>query len=209
MSLSKASITHTPYEPERSTFVSFKVTNVPAWWADHLVYHELLNFVTFIPFPPHVAEHGGAWGAPTRKAAPADGAAVSVFIGQLPFSVTPAKVEWACRLFGGDVSCVEPILKPGANGVLVPTGGVHLQADAASLARMEQGMHNRLLIDDAGLWFAATLLEKARLDNYVSFLRADRGARRPGHPHRSVVVQAATSPAPLRQAQRGAHGSRR
>lgn len=116
-----------------------------------------------------------------------------VFIGQLPYHVTEMQLVWICAAFGGRVMSPQRIMKANARGERLPTGGVHVLCDEANFLEMEQCMHKRVLVDDTGLWFAATLQEKSALDSFISYLHNNRGARRAGRPYDTVVVQRALS----------------
>jgi hypothetical protein len=118
---------------------------------------------------------------------------VRAFIGQLPYQITEPQLVWICAAFGGRVAMPQRIMKTNDRGERLPTGGVHVVCDEAAVFVLEQSMHKRILIDDTGVWFAATPNEKLMLDMYVGYLHANRQARPIGRPYDTVVVQRAVS----------------
>jgi hypothetical protein len=213
--------TYTPYIPERAVFISYALpphlcaasTPLPP----RTIYAELAGYVSFIPYPADVdaamqdianasavkppsfsafvASTAGTDPLCASAVAPveAPAAVTRVFIGQLPYLVTEMQLVWTCALFGGRIMSPQRILKSGRRGERLPTGGVHVLCQEANFLEMEQAMHKRVLIDDTGIWFAATLQEKTALDSFVAHLHANRQARVVGRPYDSVVVQRATS----------------
>lgn len=186
---------HTPYERERSTFLTFRSLNnsdaplapLPA----ETVHACLHGFVSFIPYP---VTHDEAQEALTAVASyNLTAEPIRAFIGQLPFHVTAAQLSWICAVFGGKVDNPQRIMKNNGRGQRLPTGGVHVECDDETLDRLMQCMHKRVLIDDTGVWFAATLKEKMALDSYVAFLHMNKEQRRAGRPYETVVVQRAQS----------------
>lgn len=200
-----------PYAIERTAFVEY----APLPTVEHLpagTVHECLHgYVSFYPFPRWVADakdvmsvpaaalvaDAAATAAPVTAAAAAEGEMMPqqrIFIGQLPYNTTAAQVLFLCELFGGK-GCAYPqrIMKMTPKGDRLPTGGVHVYCDEACYKTLEQNVHKRVLVDDSGVWFAATEGEKAALDDYCTFLHDHRESRPAGRPYSSVVVQRATS----------------
>lgn len=152
--------------------------------------------VPFLPYPDSLDLSSTT--TPKRTKAP-----VRVFIGQLPFNVTNAQVAWLCRTVGGvaEVQRVDHVRKrvhKCSTGRQHPTGCVHVTVAADDVAGLVAGLHERVLVDDVGVWRAETAEEAAALRAYVGELAAQRKAASGDaqtHLHRrpkdTVVVQLA------------------
>jgi len=190
---------HTPYEQERATFMEFAVPQAAAPMEQPLpegtLHPWLHQRVTFIPYPATVADADKTISAVAAAAQSTPNAFMNVrtFVGQLPYHVTEPQLIWICAAFNGHVITPQRILKTNDRGERLPTGGVHVFCDDATFVRLEQTMHKRVLIDDTGLWFAATAAQKMALDYYVQWLHSNRQSRPAGRPYDTVVVQAAMS----------------
>jgi hypothetical protein len=179
---------HTPYDDERSTFVTFnseQPSDTPPAGAGTL-HRQLQGYVHFIPYPSEsfavVPPTDYELYFMTSK----------VFLGQLPLQVTEMQLVWICALFGVRVALPQRITRT-VDGEKRPTGGVHVYCAPQDFALLQQNLHKRLLFDDSGLWFAASEEQKHALDSYVDFLHHNKKLRKPGRPYGSVVVQAAQS----------------
>jgi hypothetical protein len=180
---------HCPYDLERSCLVEYQPREAAASAPElprGTLHPMLRGHVCFVPFEADEGL-GAATGAAPEQAT------TRVFIGQLPFDVSAARIQWMCQAVAGCAVASPQRIVRTVCGVRQPTGGVHVFCDEQQLAVLQQNLHKRVLVDDTGLWFAATAAQKICLDSYVAYLHANRDARRAGRPYDSVVVQRATS----------------
>jgi len=180
---------HDPYDAERSCLVSYEPEIAPTTeqaLPAGTIHKMLHGYVTYFPYPEQAIEVS----EPTAD--DQQYMTTKAFIGQLPFHVTQMQLAWICSILGCRVANPQRIMKT-QGGVRQPTGGVHVFCDEATYKSMQQNMHKRVLIDDTGIWFAATAAEKQAMDSYVAYLHENRQLRRSGRPYDSVVVQLATS----------------
>jgi adenosyl cobinamide kinase/adenosyl cobinamide phosphate guanylyltransferase len=206
------SLAYSPYEPERASFASVRVP-VAAWRSSSqalpagTAHTELSGRCVFVAFPTEDAiladlrewQDSSACREEDDATSSHDQAASTcAFVGQLSFDVTELQVAWLCTLLGAShVEGVERITKHRQTGrkqwKRLPTGGFHVLTDAASVARMAQLMHKRVLVDATGFWFAPSVVSKWHLDSHVAKLAESSDAKRRKLPYTSVVVQAAVS----------------
>jgi len=179
---------HDPYDQERSTFAEYDVSLNAQGVEKRRMLHKML-----ITLAPHIAypEERIDMDMPTEEEL--QYMTQKVFIGQLPFRVTEMQLVWLCRLMGVRITCPQRITKKVEGGELRPTGGVHVFCRPEDYWVLHQNMHKRLLFDDTGVWFAASLQEKLALDSYVRHLHANKKLRHQGRPYDTVVIQQATS----------------
>jgi len=183
---SRFAYSHDPYNEERGTFVEFQMI-APMAPNERLTLHKMLNgMIQHIPFPAERIDVG----LPSEDELPY--MTQKVFLGQLPFHVTEMELVWLCGIFGVRITCPQRITRR-VEGELRPTGGVHVFCRPEDFEVLHQNMHKRVLFDDSGVWFAATLDEKQALDSYVRHLHQNKKLRHAGRPYDSVVVQRAMS----------------
>ena len=176
------------------------VSSLPATLSKSLMSHGL---TAGTPTPTGTGQERGGDSSPplaapltllsSSRLAALDRDTVRVFIGQLPYHVNELQLIWICAAFGGRISMPQRIMKTNERGERLPTGGVHVLCDRLSFHMLKQSMHKRVLVDDTGVWFAATMGQKAMLDSYVASLHQHRHLRVKGRPYETVVVQEAES----------------
>jgi hypothetical protein len=153
------------------------------------VHHQLWGHVGFHAYPTQ------AFIPPAHDdfADPRETGTVRIFLGQLPYAVTPMQVHWIAYYFAGGTVLheVEAIVKRYPNGTRQPAGCVHATVSRTGFDAMLAGIHKRILFDDTGVWLAGTPPEEAALEAYLS--TAWRQMRFKTLPHSPVVVQEATS----------------
>lgn len=163
------------------------------------LHRSLRGRVTFVPYPADEFVLPGDARHPVAEAPGAGAALERVFMGQLPYFVTEMQLAWLVYTFGHGhvVGATQRIVKRqprGTDGVeRLPTGCVHAMCAAGAVDDMAAGMHKRLLVDDTGVWWAATPTEHAALKAHVAMLKRDRRKRVAGRPYDTVVVQRAES----------------
>jgi hypothetical protein len=149
------------------------------------VHHELWGRVGFHAYPTQ------AFIPPTHvdPTEAAGAGTVRIFLGQLPYAVTPMQVHWIAYRFAGgtllhNVSCIAKRYQPASSGC------VHAIVSRAGFDAMVAVIHKRLLFDDTGVWFAGSPEEQAHLHAYLSDMWCHK---RPLHnlPRNPVVVQEA------------------
>jgi len=73
-----------------------------------------------------------------------------VFIGQLPYKISDAKVNWMVRVFGGAtrVYAVDGIWKPNSHtGEMQHKGCAHVLVPRDEVMRVVENLHHRLLVN--------------------------------------------------------------
>ena len=117
-----------------------------------------------------------------------------LFIGQLPYDVTPSDVCDIVQLCTGgkQVYGAEIIVKFN-HGVRTPTGCSHAYCYPDDADTIIAAMNKRVLVDTCGAWTAKTEAEAEVLKGYCNHIKKDRSRRFPNLPCDSVVVQLAMS----------------
>jgi len=122
----------------------------------------------------------------------AKGEMTRLFVGQVPVNVTKQQVEWivellsGCRVFGTEI-----IRK--WTGDRQPKGCVHTYCFESDAERIIEVLHQRVLIDDCGIWFAEDRKQKNSLKQYCTKLKRDKSLRVVDRPHQPMVVEIADS----------------
>lgn len=157
---------------------------------------DLVGRVTFVPYPADSSFMNMVDMAQIESDFETHGAA-RLFVGQLPHKVTQCQLDWLFASFAGvTLRDCERITKKNTqvpNGPRLPTGCIHANLPANRIAAVCALLHKKILIDDSGVWFAATPDEESQLAYYVALLKADPRRRFPGRPAESLVVQQAES----------------
>lgn len=166
-------------------------------------HHELEGKVDFVAYP-EFAPDLSACVLPHERMQ-------RVFIGHLPYAVTDAQVAWLCQHFAGvEVFDIEHIVKRaenvGKNGArpapatlqpnaVIQTGCIHAYVYPGRAAELTAVLDHRVLIDDAGIWFAADAEQKAALDVHCAEVKGSAMRRRElkGRPFSAVVAEEAQS----------------
>lgn len=185
---------HSPYDLERSTFVEYaplRNSNTTAALPQGTLHGQLRGYVTFVPNTTPKPMTSLAPLLPT--AGPSPPVMARAFIGQLPFDFSTAAIQWMCEVLAGCAVVGPQRIVRTVAGRRQATGGVHVFCSDEQLSVLQQNLHKRVLVDDTGLWFAATADEKVCLDSYVQHLHETPSARRRARPYDTVVVQRATS----------------
>ena len=123
-------------------------------------------------------------------------ALVRVFLGQLPYNLSAAMVNWLCYTFGGRHTLVhiDPITKrQNTNGARLPTGCAHAFGSPKGVAALVTRIHRKVLVDTTGVWHARNATELAALRGYVEMLQRHPELRASNRPYDLVAVQLSTS----------------
>lgn len=117
---------------------------------------------------------------------------VRLFIGQLPFAVTDAQIDFAVATATGGchVYYVERIVnwKKGRT----PTGCIHahcLEIDFLRITRVNQ----QVLFDSDGVWVPSNSQQLAIMGDYIRNVAAEKKGKRCNVPHQAVTVERANS----------------
>jgi len=153
-----------------------------------VLHEQLLDQVDYFAFPDALENNRGAVEAPCGKHD-----MVRLFVGQLPFCVTDAQLNYAMATVTGGchVHFVERIVnwKRGRT----PTGCVHaycLPCDADLILAANQ----RILFDDFGVWCATNDEQSMRLRDYSKYLGQQKDSRLSASmPHHLMTVERAKS----------------
>lgn len=151
--------------------------------------HQLLVGKTrFVPYPTEsfdAAEPFGPKGEMTR-----------LFWGQVPYHVSDMQLSWIAYTFGfgANVHHTERIMKKDpSTGRRMPRGCVHTYCAPEDFQALRQSVHKRVLIDDTGVWYAATDIELAALNHYIALMKTGDLPRPVDRPYDSVVIEQASS----------------
>jgi hypothetical protein len=165
----------------------------------HTLHKALIGRVSFVPYPTEaVAPPADAYDDSVDEMT-GQSAWARLFIGQVPFKITVCQLQWLFATFVGP-DCVvrdaERITKKSRvpnGGPRLPTGCLHANIRCEFVARACDLLNRRALIDDSGVFYAATPAEQYALDQYVQLLECDPRRRFPDRPHRALTVEPATS----------------
>lgn len=170
------------------------------------LHRALIGYVSFVPYPTSLDEANVAGLVSFGAADAADAADYEqaeqergwerLFIGQVPYKVTEMQLRWFFHTFGAGASirdCERITKKSKTGGPRLPTGCIHANIHASCVRDVCERMHKRLLVDDSGVWFAASEAEMQVLNEYVAMLKADPRRRFPERPYDTMVVQVAES----------------
>lgn len=166
--------------------------------------------VCFVPFPPDAfdTDVGSASSSssssqrvslrldrPPLPPPPVDCSMTRVFIGQLPYDLPPARLEWICAEFGGQaIARVEHITAyVPQRRAKVATGCINGYVPTEGMEDFLARLHKRVLVDSDGVWFARDEDETASLAKYCAEMQNDWRRRFPNRPSGALVAQPATS----------------
>lgn len=122
-----------------------------------------------------------------------------LFLGQLPYFVTPMQVAWMvlelARLPVFETECIK---RWGANHsqpalAQQPKGCVHTYCLPQHRDAIIAALHRRVLVDDGGVWFAEDAAQKEALEAYCAQMKQDKSLRFRDRPYQPLVVQDAVS----------------
>lgn len=172
-----------------------------------VVHKDLVGKATYIPFtdfqpPPAMPQH------PHTELS-------CLFMGQLPFNVSPEMIVWLVHRFAQrPVYNVEHALRlvhtVSRGPVRLPSGCARAYCHSEDRDHIVDCLHERLLCDAGGVWMAATPAEVEAIRAYCQHLRMVARDRARGFPYRVITVEPAkraTKWVPKEQPQRGSTGN--
>jgi len=118
-----------------------------------------------------------------------------LFVGQLPYHISDAEINFAIRnATDGAVSSlhyIERIIhwKKGRQ----PTGCIHAYCHPCEYEMLQNMVHQRVLFDDAGFWFATDAVQQDELLGYCQFLSENKDQRPAQRPYQLMTVDLAKS----------------
>lgn len=151
-----------------------------------MTHEALLGVVSFSPFPEFLED------IPKPVAPCGKNQMVRLFIGQLPFAVTDAQIDFAIATATGGchVYFVERIVnwKKGRT----PTGCIHahcLEIDFLRITRVNQ----QVLFDSDGVWVPTSPQQHSDMADYIRSVSAEKKGKRCNVPHQAITVERANS----------------
>jgi hypothetical protein len=153
-----------------------------------VLHTQLTGLVSFLPYPTE--------SYPVHETDMPKEEMCRVFLGQLPYRVTPMQLSWLLDMIapGSGLYHMETIVKKvGVRGKRLPTGCVHASAHPDQVDYMIECLSWRVLFDDSGIWFAQDANEQYHLSNYCTAMKHNEHMRFRDRPYQPVVMQRATS----------------
>lgn len=113
-----------------------------------------------------------------------------LFIGMLPFDISAYQVAWLVNVFG--CGALTQRMHRIHDRMGSPKGCFFVTVDSEDTALLlKRNLHDRVLFDEEGVWFAASLDQQEILESYCRMIRGDtaflQSMKR--RPYKQVVVE--------------------